>query len=213
MASDEKSATHTLKPSASGGAFFLITGNNSSGTIWETGFISYIRSNAIGKRMNFATPGCLEDLVFAVLGTLPWLTIEEVGEIVSASGGLLLRKSKRPKIPIEKPLDYVIVGEGADAEDVEAARRLGVEVIDEQGLFDVIHDKDGMRTRRTGVTESRAERFLKALRGDKEKEEEGEGSGSGGGMADGGTNPPPQKRQETSSSSAARGGNAPIVLE
>lgn len=55
--------------------------------VFEPDFISYIRSKAIGKRMNFAKPGCLEDLVFAVLGTLPWLTVSEVGEIVGESGG------------------------------------------------------------------------------------------------------------------------------
>lgn len=55
--------------------------------VFEPDFISYIRSKAIGKRMNFAKPGCLEDLVFAVLGTLPWLTVSEVEEIVRESGG------------------------------------------------------------------------------------------------------------------------------
>ena len=59
---------------------------------------------------------------------------------------------------------------------------MGIDVIDEQGLFDVVHDKDGMRTKKTGVTESRAEKFFKAFRGGdgEEKEKENVGPGSGG---------------------------------
>ncbi|CUS15339.1 unnamed protein product [Tuber aestivum] len=184
MAEENETPTHTLE-AGSEGTYFAIYGGNKTGHIFEPGFILYIRSNAIGKRMNFAKPGCLEDLVFAVLGTLPWLTISEVGEIVRESGGALLRKGKRQKVPIEKPLDYIIVGEGADPADIEAARSLDIDVIDEQGLFDVVHDKDGMRTKKTGVTESRAEKFFKSLRerDEKEKEKENAGEGSGGGLS------------------------------
>jgi len=181
MAEQNETPTHTLQ-AGSEGTYFVIYGGNKTGHIYEPGFISYIRSNAIGKRMNFAKPGCLEDLVFVVLGTLPWLTINEVEEIVRESGGALLRKGKRQKVPIEKPLDYIIVGEGADPADIQAARSLGIDVIDEQGLFDVVHDKDQMRTKKTGVTESRAEKFFKSLRerDEKEKEKEKAGEGSGG---------------------------------
>ena len=65
---------------------------------------------------------------------------------------------------------------------------MGIDVIDEQGLFDVVHDKDGMRTKKTGVTESRAEKFFKSFRGGGDgEEEEGEkenvGAGSGGDLS------------------------------
>jgi len=85
MAEQNETATHTLQ--AGSGALFVMYAGSKFATVYETGFITYIRSKAIGKRMNFAKPGCLEDLVFAVLGTLPWLTISEVGEIVEESGG------------------------------------------------------------------------------------------------------------------------------
>ncbi|KAG0634578.1 hypothetical protein HOY80DRAFT_1140559 [Tuber brumale] len=186
MAEQNETPTHTLQASSEG-TYFVIYGGNKTGHIYEPGFISYIRSNAIGKRMNFAKPGCLEDLVFVVLGTLPWLTINEVEEIVRESGGHVFPRPRAQQVyfPIEKPLDYIIVGEGADPADIQVARGLGIDVIDEQGLFDVVHDKDQMRTKKTGVTESRAEKFFKSLRerDEKEKEKEKEkevGEGSGG---------------------------------
>jgi len=85
MAEQNETPTHTLQP-GSGGCFIIYNGNKDV-KVYEPGFISYIRSKAIGKRMNFAKPGCLEDLVFAVLGALPWLTISEVGDVVGESGG------------------------------------------------------------------------------------------------------------------------------
>lgn len=114
---------------------------------------------------------------------------------------------------------------------------MGIDVIDEQGLFDVVHDKDGMRTKKTGVTESRAERFFKSYRGGSEEENEKEnaGEGSGGGasmnntadtqypapmgaplpMPGGGTNnpedtlPPGAKRKESYPAMAVDGANPP----
>lgn len=62
---------------------------------------------------------------------------------------------------------------------------MDIDVIDEQGLFDLVHDKDGMRSKKTGVTESRAEQFFKRYRGrsGEENEKENAGEGSGGGVS------------------------------
>ena len=98
MAEQNETATHTLQP-GSGGCFVIYNGNKDV-KVYEPGFITHIRSNAIGKRMNFAKPGCLEDLVFAVLGALPWLTISEVEEIVGESGGYVFPPPRRVGIYI-----------------------------------------------------------------------------------------------------------------
>lgn len=114
---------------------------------------------------------------------------------------------------------------------------MDIDVIDEQGLFDVVHDKDGMRSKKTGVTESRAEMFFKVYggRSGEENEKEDAGEGSGGGvstnntaniqypapmgvplpMPDGGMNNPEDarapgaKRKESYPTTAVDGANPP----
>lgn len=85
MKDANETPTHTLGPSDS--TYYIIRSDNKKASIFEPGFTSYIRSNAIGKRMNYADLGCLYGFTFAVMGKLPWLTTKEAQEIVESSGG------------------------------------------------------------------------------------------------------------------------------
>ena len=50
---------------------------------------------------------------------------------------------------VDSKVDFVILGNRAKQVDVEHVKGLGTcTIIDEQGLFDFIHDKDGVRTKR-----------------------------------------------------------------
>ena len=50
---------------------------------------------------------------------------------------------------VDSKVDFVILGNRAKQVDVEHVKGLGTcTIIDEQGLFDFIHDKDGVRTQR-----------------------------------------------------------------
>jgi hypothetical protein len=86
MVKDPKETpTHTLGPSES--TYYLISDGNRKASIFEPGFLPYIRSNAIGKRINYAQLDCLHGFSFAVMGKLPWLTMNELREIIEESRG------------------------------------------------------------------------------------------------------------------------------
>lgn len=68
----------------------------------------------------------LQGLTFVLTGTLPQLTREEAGALIEAAGGKVSGS-------VSKKTDYVVAGEEAGSK-LDKARTLGVPVIDEDGL-------------------------------------------------------------------------------
>ena len=68
----------------------------------------------------------LQGLTFVLTGTLPQLTREEAGALIEAAGGKVSGS-------VSKKTDYVVAGGDAGSK-LDKARALGVAVIDEDGL-------------------------------------------------------------------------------
>ncbi|HEV2752195.1 MAG TPA: NAD-dependent DNA ligase LigA [Solirubrobacteraceae bacterium] len=74
--------------------------------------------------------GALADLTLVLTGSLPTLTREEATERVLAAGG-------RVTSSVSKKTDYLVAG-ASPGSKLEKAERLGVEVLDEAGLLDLL---------------------------------------------------------------------------
>jgi DNA ligase (NAD+) len=74
--------------------------------------------------------GPLSGKTFVLTGTLPDLTREEASQKIVAAGG-------RVTTSVSKKTDYVVAGESAGSK-LEKAERLGVTVLDEPGLLDLL---------------------------------------------------------------------------
>jgi DNA ligase (NAD+) len=87
-----------------------------------------------GVRMEEEGPppgeGPLADKTLVLTGTLPDLTREEATQRITAAGG-------RVTTSVSKKTDYVIAGEAAGSK-LEKAERLGVPVLDEAGLLELL---------------------------------------------------------------------------
>jgi DNA ligase (NAD+) len=79
-----------------------------------------------------ATPagGPLAGLSFVLTGTLPGMTRDEARELIEARGGRVVGS-------VSRRTDYVVAGEQAGAK-LDRARELGVAVLDEKGLRDLL---------------------------------------------------------------------------
>ena len=80
------------------------------------------------KRRNEGGP--LAGLTFVLTGTLPTLTREEAKARIEAAGGKVTGS-------VSKKTNYVVAGEEAGSK-LDKARALGVEVIDEAGLVELL---------------------------------------------------------------------------
>jgi DNA ligase (NAD+) len=74
--------------------------------------------------------GKLEGLTFVLTGTLPNMTREEAQEKIEAAGGKVGKS-------VSKKTSYVVAGEEAGSK-LDKAKELGVPVIDEAGLIEMI---------------------------------------------------------------------------
>lgn len=74
----------------------------------------------------------LEGLTFVLTGTLPNLTRDEAKEKIESAGGKVSGS-------VSKKTDYVVAGEEAGSK-LEKAQSLGVKVVDEAGLLDLLKD-------------------------------------------------------------------------
>jgi len=77
-----------------------------------------------------AEGGPLAGLTFVLTGTLPSLTREEAKARIEAAGGKVTGS-------VSKKTNWVVAGEDAGSK-LDKARALGVEVIDEAGLLELL---------------------------------------------------------------------------
>jgi DNA ligase (NAD+) len=96
--------------------------------------ISRLRASGLNFEQEGAPPGegPLAGKTIVLTGSLPTLTREEATERVTAAGG-------RVTSSVSKKTDYVAAGESPGSK-LEKAERLGVEVIDEEGLLAILGD-------------------------------------------------------------------------
>jgi DNA ligase (NAD+) len=87
----------------------------------------YVRFEAEGPPPG---DGALSGRTLVLTGTLPDLTREEATERILAAGG-------RVTSSVSKKTDYLVAGEAAGSK-LEKAERLGVPVIDEAGLLELL---------------------------------------------------------------------------
>jgi DNA ligase (NAD+) len=80
-----------------------------------------------------ASPLPLAGLTMVVTGTLPTYSREQVKEIIQNNGGKVTDS-------ISKKTDYLVVGENAGSK-LDKARQLGVAVLDEAGLLELIEQR------------------------------------------------------------------------
>jgi DNA ligase (NAD+) len=94
--------------------------------------ISDLRSLGVRFEQEGAPPGegPLSGKTFVLTGTLPTLTREEAQERILAAGG-------RVTSSVSKKTDYVVAGESPGTK-LEKAERLGVEVVGEEALTNLL---------------------------------------------------------------------------
>ncbi|GHT95602.1 DNA ligase [Betaproteobacteria bacterium] len=85
---------------------------------------------AEGEGQADAPAGALAGKVFVITGTLPTLKRDEAKALIEAAGG-------KASGSVSKKTDYVVAGEEAGSK-LEKARELGVKVIDEAGLLQLV---------------------------------------------------------------------------
>ena len=81
-----------------------------------------------------ATAGRLDGKVFVLTGTLPGLTREEAKEMIERSGGKVAAS-------VSSQTDYVVAGTEAGSK-LEKAHKLGIVVVDEEGLRRILGGSD-----------------------------------------------------------------------
>ncbi len=72
--------------------------------------------------------------VFVLTGTLPKLTRQETTEMIESRGGKVTAS-------VSDVTDYVVAGSEAGSK-LEKARKLGIAVIDEEGLRKILRESD-----------------------------------------------------------------------
>jgi DNA ligase (NAD+) len=72
----------------------------------------------------------LEGKTFVVTGTLPTYSREQIKELIQNNGGKVTDS-------VSKKTDYLVMGENAGSK-LDKARQLGVLVLEEAGLLDLI---------------------------------------------------------------------------
>ncbi|XP_036341735.1 LOW QUALITY PROTEIN: replication factor C subunit 1-like [Rhagoletis pomonella] len=92
--------------------------------------------NPGSKEVPKGKPNCLAGLTFLVTGVLESLERDEAASIIKELGGKM-------STTVGKRLNYLIVGEEAGPKKLVQAEEFGVNVISEDGLFNLIREKSG----------------------------------------------------------------------
>ena len=88
--------------------------------------IARLRQAGVRGRAEARSAAVLQGLTFVLTGTLPQLTREDATALIEAAGGKVSGS-------VSKKTNYVVAGEEAGSK-LDKARALGVPVIDEEGL-------------------------------------------------------------------------------
>ncbi|MBK5915683.1 NAD-dependent DNA ligase LigA [Rhodocyclus purpureus] len=102
----------------------VVAALRSAGLEWEEG------EEALDEAVLAAAPGEVAGKTFVLTGTLPSLSRDEAKALIEAAGG-------RVSGSVSKKTHYVVAGSEAGSK-LERARQLGVEVIDEAGLHELL---------------------------------------------------------------------------
>jgi DNA ligase (NAD+) len=90
-----------------------------------------VQQNAPRRRMS---EGKLAGRIFVLTGTLPTLTREEAAALIEAQGGKVSGS-------VSKKTNYVVAGAEAGSKLLKA-QELGISVLDQDGLIELLNDKD-----------------------------------------------------------------------
>ena len=86
------------------------------------------------KASENAGPALLDGKTFVITGTLPTYSREQAKEMIQNNGGKVTDS-------VSKKTDYLVVGENAGSK-LDKARQLGVAILDEAGLMELINHQD-----------------------------------------------------------------------
>lgn len=87
------------------------------------------------EESSISKPTTLEGLTFVITGTLPNYSRDQVKELIQTQGG-------KTTDSVSKNTSYLVAGEAAGSK-LDKARALGVPVLDEAGLLDLIRTRGG----------------------------------------------------------------------
>eukprot|EP00698_Gefionella_okellyi_P019575 TRINITY_DN6014_c0_g1_i1.p1 TRINITY_DN6014_c0_g1~~TRINITY_DN6014_c0_g1_i1.p1 ORF type:complete len:899 (-),score=233.47 TRINITY_DN6014_c0_g1_i1:479-3175(-) len=85
------------------------------------------------KEMPTGAPNCLANKTFVLSGVLESLERDEASDLIKSYGGRVTGN-------VSKKTTYLVTGEGAGESKSQKAQDMGVTVIDEDGLFDLIRN-------------------------------------------------------------------------
>ncbi|TMW53346.1 hypothetical protein DOY81_001550, partial [Sarcophaga bullata] len=94
--------------------------------------------NPGSKEVPKGKPNCLAGLTFLVTGVLESLERDECCSIIKEYGG-------KTMTVVGKRLNYLIAGEDSGPKKLAQAEEFGVKVISEDGFFDLIREKSGLK--------------------------------------------------------------------
>ncbi|ALC45390.1 Gnf1 [Drosophila busckii] len=124
--------------------------------------------NPGSKEIPKGAPDCLKGLTFLVTGILESMERDEAASVIKGFGG-------RVMTVVGKKLNYLVVGEEAGPKKLVQAEEHGVNILSEDGLFDLIRERSGEKTTEKNNTvkvEPKAEVKVKEERKSAIKQEE-----------------------------------------
>ena len=104
-----------------------------TGIAWQLGLIGGLRAAGVdltAPKRERASAGPLAGKTFVLTGTLPSLTRDEASEMIVSAGG-------KVSSAVSKKTSYVVAGDDAGSK-LDKAKELGVAVIDEAGLMELL---------------------------------------------------------------------------
>ncbi|XP_067615846.1 replication factor C subunit 1 isoform X2 [Eurosta solidaginis] len=138
--------------------------------------------NPGSKEVPKGKPNCLAGLTFLITGILESLERDEAASIIKELGGKMVTT-------VGKRLNYLVVGEEAGPKKLVQAEELGVNVISEGGLFDLIREKSGDHPKKAFKGEKQTDMKTKESESQNSRTDEKKSQGNFKGSS-------PQKKQK-----------------